>query len=212
VILLYCFDTVLRLLHPVVPFITEELWQKLPGRRPDELLAGAAWPEPKPALESADAALQFERVKQAIERIRSIRAEYRIAPKERIRATIVARGTDRRETFEGERETITRLAQLSELSFNGDRVAKPGAHAVFGDGSEILVPLEGALIEKECRRLSEELARIDRQIQAQAAKLGNESFLSRAPADVVQREREKEREWHQQRSTLVTKLESLGCS
>jgi valyl-tRNA synthetase len=68
------------------------------------------------------------------------------------------------------------------------------------------------LIEKECRRLSEELARIDRQIQAQAAKLGNESFLSRAPADVVQREREKEREWHQQRSTLVTKLESLGCS
>ena len=96
-ILLYCFDTVLRLLHPVVPFITEELWQKLPGRKPDEMLAIAPWPRPQVELEDAAAAVQFERVKQAVERIRSIRAEYRIAPRERLRAAIVARGADRRE-------------------------------------------------------------------------------------------------------------------
>jgi valyl-tRNA synthetase len=83
---------------------------------------------------------------------------------------------------------------------------------VFGDGSEVTVALDRAMIEQECRRLADELARIERQIAAQAAKLGNQSFVARAPAEVVAREREKEREWHLQRSTLVTKLASLGCS
>ncbi|MGH7671414.1 MAG: valine--tRNA ligase, partial [Gemmatimonadales bacterium] len=104
-VLAYCFDHVLRLLHPVVPFITEELWQKLPGRRPDDLLIVARWPAVRPELEDGDAGLQFERVKTAVERIRSIRAEYRIPPKTRLRAAIVARGGDRAATFEGERET-----------------------------------------------------------------------------------------------------------
>jgi valyl-tRNA synthetase len=58
-VLAYCFDTVLRLLHPVVPFITEELWQRLPGRRPDELLVVAAWPEPQTALADPEADQQF---------------------------------------------------------------------------------------------------------------------------------------------------------
>ena len=83
---------------------------------------------------------------------------------------------------------------------------------MFGDGSEVSVALDRTLIEQECRRLSDELARIERQIATQAAKLGNENFLARAPAEVVAREREKEREWHLQRTTLVTKLASLGCS
>src|SRR5260370_41525124 len=83
-VLVYCFDTALRLLHPVVPFITEELWQKLPGRGADELLAGSEWPTRRQELEDYDADPQFERVKTAIERIRSIRTEYRIAPKTRL--------------------------------------------------------------------------------------------------------------------------------
>src|SRR5206468_7944536 len=61
-VLAYCFDTALRLLHPVVPFITEELWQKLPGRKPDELLAAATWPAFKPELVDAELELQFLRI------------------------------------------------------------------------------------------------------------------------------------------------------
>src|SRR5207253_1648507 len=74
-VLAYCFDTVLRLLHPVVPFITEELWQKLPGRRPNELLAVARWPEARPDLADAEADGQFAVVQEAISSIRLLRAE-----------------------------------------------------------------------------------------------------------------------------------------
>src|SRR5437879_4423382 len=80
-VLAHCFDTVLRLLHPVVPFITEELWQKLPGRKADELLATASWPTFRPELVDPDLDAAFLRVKQAVEKIRIIRAEYKVPPR-----------------------------------------------------------------------------------------------------------------------------------
>src|SRR5881409_2671504 len=211
-VLAYCFDTVLRLLHPVVPFITEELWQKLPGRTGDELLAVAAWPSFKPELVDSELDLQFLRIKQVVEEIRSIRAEYKVPPKTRLRASITARGRDNRKVFEAESETIRRLAQLEELSFDGG--SKPvGAYAVFGDGSELYVTLEGAIdLQQECRRLSGELTRLEQQLAGLAAKLTNQQFVARAPAEVVAKEREKERAWHDQRQVLADKLKSLGCS
>ena len=211
-VLAYCFDTVLRLLHPVVPFITEELWQKVPGRKPDELLIVAPWPQRQARLEDPQADLQFGRVKTAIEHIRSIRAEYRIPPKTRLKAAIMARGGDRPATFEGERDTIVRLAQLETLATNG-APAGVGAHAVFGDGSEVFVALEGSVdVQQECRRLSGELTRLDQQLAGLAGKLTNANFVARAPADVVAREREKEKAWREQRDVLAGKLRSLGCS
>ncbi|MGH7570156.1 MAG: valine--tRNA ligase [Gemmatimonadales bacterium] len=213
-VLAYCFDAVLRLLHPAVPFITEELWQKAPGRKPGELLACAAWPARREDLEDTEADVQFERVKAAIEHIRAIRAEYRIPPKARLRAAIVARGGDRATTFQGERETITRLAQLEGLTLDGAPAGGGGgAHAVFGDGSEVFVALEGAIdVRQECRRLSGEVERLDRQLAGLAARLTNENFVARAPAEVVAREREKERAWRDQRGVLADKLKALGCA
>src|SRR5881396_43150 len=211
-VLAHCFDTALRLLHPVVPFITEELWQKLPGRKPDELLAAAAWPSFKPELVDAELDLQFLRIKQVVEEIRSIRAEYKVPPKTRLRASITARGRDNRKVFEAESETIRRLAQLEELSFDGGS-KRVGAYAVFGDGSEVYVALEGAIdLQQECRRLSGELTRLEQQLVGLAAKLTNQQFVARAPAEVVAKEREKERAWHDQRQVLADKLKSLGCS
>ena len=211
-VLAYCFDTALRLLHPVVPFITEELWQKLPGRREGELLAVASWPERRAELEDARAEAQFERVKQAIERIRAIRADYRVPPKTRLSAAILSRGADDLEAFAGERDTIMRLGQLERLSFNGES-SGAGAHAVLGDGTEVFVALEGAIdLTQECRRLSTERERLDQLLKSLTTKLSNESFVARAPADVVAKEREKEREWRFQRDVLDGKLKSLGCS
>jgi valyl-tRNA synthetase len=211
-VLTYCLDIVLRLLHPVVPFITEELWQRLPGRKADELLAIAPWPVARPELEDPLADQEFGRVKTAIEQIRSIRAEYRVAPKTKLRATIVSRGNDRAATFEGEQETIVRLGNLETLTLDG--VPKGvGAHAVFGDGSEVVVALEGAVdLAHECNRLAEELNRLENQLKSLAARLTNENFVARAPVDVVAREREKEKTWREQRDVLAGKLKSLGCS
>ena len=211
-VLAYCFDLSLRLLHPIVPFITEELWQKLPGRKANELLVTAQWPAPRPELEDPRADQEFARVKTAIEQIRSIRAEYRVSPKARLRATIVTRGNDKAATFDGERDTIVRLAQLESLALDGVPQGV-GAHAVFGDGSEVVVALEGAVdVRNECRRLSEEKDRLEKQLEGLAARLTNQSFVSRAPQDVVAKEREKEKAWRDQRDVLAGKLKSLGCS
>ncbi len=211
-VLAYCFDTALRLLHPVVPFISEELWQKLPGRRADELIAVSDWPRRRSELEDADADAQFARVKTAIEHIRSIRAEYRIPPKTRLAAAIALRGSDRKATFEGERETIVRLAQLASLQLDGAPAPGEGAHAVFGDGSEVVVALTGTIdVQLECKRLAAENERLGKLISELAARLSNENFVSRAPAEVVARERDKEKTWREQRDVLAGKLRALGC-
>src|SRR6266540_5894616 len=211
-VLAYCLDTVLRLLHPVVPFITEELWQKLPGRKPDDLLVVAAWPRAQPDLADAEADRQFPLVQEAISSIRMLRAEYRVPPKARLQASVQPRSEPARQALAGERETILRLAQLSELAFDGKR-AGVGAHAVLADGSEVFVALEGEIdVQQECRRLAGELARLEQQLSGLAAKLTNHNFVARAPAEVVAKEREKERAWRDQRQALAGKLKSLGCS
>ena len=212
-VLAYCFDTVLRLLHPVVPFITEELWQKLPGRSGDELLAATTWPTVRDALTDPRAEARFALVQDAIAAIRTIRAEYRVSPKARLAATVTPKTAEGRGAFEGERETIVRLGQLEALGFDGRRAAKAGAHAVLADGSEVFVALSDAIdVQQECRRLSGELTRLEQQLAGLAAKLTNQQFVARAPAEVVAKEREKERAWHDQRQVLADKLKSLGCS
>ncbi len=212
-VLAYCFDTALRLLHPVVPFITEELWQKLPGRAADELLAGAAWPQPRTGLADPAADARFARIQEVIVAIRNIRAEYRIAPKARIAATITTGDAGLKRAIEGERETILRLAQLAELALDGKAAAGPGGHAVLGDGSAVFVPLAGAIdVQQECRRLAGEVERLDQQLAALAAKLTNQNFVARAPAEIVARERDKEQAWRNQRGVLAEKLKALGCS
>src|SRR5213593_244123 len=211
-VLAFCFDTVLRLLHPVVPFITEDLWQRLPGRRPEELLVTAAWPTVPLQLLKLEAASEFTRVQEAISKIRMIRAEYRIAPKIRLAASIKPRTDLIRAAFEGERETIVRLAQLSDLDLDGG-FGGAGAHAVLADGSEVFVALADAIdVRQECRRLSSELTRLEQRLSGLAAKLTNQNFVARAPAEVVAQEREKERAWRDQRQALADKLKSLGCS
>jgi valyl-tRNA synthetase len=211
-VLARCWETVLGLLHPVVPFITEELWQKLPGRRPGELLILAPWPTPDRAWVNPDADARFDAVRQAITAIRNIRAEYRVPPKARLAAAIRPAGGAARATLEAEHETIVRLAQLASLTTDGEAPALEGAHAVLADGSEVVVALAGAIdVEQECRRLWDELQRIDKQLDGLRGKLANESFVARAPAEVVAREREKQQAWRTQRDVLAAKLAALGC-
>jgi valyl-tRNA synthetase len=196
----------------VVPFITEELWQKLPGQKPDELLATATWPTFRPDLVDSDLDLQFRHVQQVVEKIRAIRAEYRVAPTTRLVVAIKPRSEAIRAAFGGERDTIVRLAQLSDLQLDGG-LPGAGAHAVLGDGSEVFVALADAIdVRQECRRLASELTRLEQQLAALDAKLTNKNFVARAPTEVVAKEREKERAWRDQRQALADKLKSLGCS
>ncbi len=203
------FATALALLHPTMPFITEELWQHLPGS--DGLLARARWPEPNTAFIDDEAEKAFGFVQEVVSAIRAIRAEYGIPPGTTVNATIQLVDDARATAIEDERTAIKRLAKLDQMTLGGNPEGV-GAHAVLKDGSSVFVSLGDAIdVEQECARLSKERNRLDGLLRGLAKKLANEQFTSKAPAAVVEREREKEGSWRQQRDALSDKLRSLGC-
>jgi len=210
-VLCHVFETTLKLLHPITPFLTEELWSHLAGERED-LLAAATWPEVDPALVDADAEDSFALVQAAISAIRTVRAEYRVPPGKSVRAMFLPADDKALAAFEAEQSTIERLAKVTELAVDGAGTETIGAHAVLLDGSSVFVPLGDAIdVANECARLSGELERIENQLTGVTKKLRNEQFVSRAPAEIVERERDKERSWKEQREALAAKLRALGC-
>ncbi len=204
------FDVALRLLHPVMPFITEALWRRFPGRPETASISVAPWPRLDPRAEDPEALRDFGLVQEVIGAIRGIRAEYGIQPGQVIRA-VVTRNDARSAALEQERNTITRLAKLSALTL-GENRERVGGHAVLSDGSAVFVPLGDAIdIGRECSRLGSEVERLTRLLESQEKKLRNEQFVSRAPEDVVERERQKLTSWREQTDVLVKKRELLGC-
>jgi valyl-tRNA synthetase len=143
--------------------------------------------------------------------IRAIRAEYGIQPGQAVRAVVSRDGGRAPTAVERERATVTRLAKVSELSI-GEPQERVGGHAVLSDGTAVFVPLGDAIdVVRECDRLGGEVERLLRMVDAQERKLGNEQFVQKAPADVVERERQKLATWREQREVLVRKRELLGC-
>jgi valyl-tRNA synthetase len=128
-----------------------------------------------------------------------------------VRAVVTGESPAARAAFEAERGTILRLAKLGSLSFDGG-TERVGGHAVLPDGTAVFVPLGEAIdVGRECGRLGAEADRLAALVASQEKKLGNQQFVSRAPADVVEREREKLAAWTEQRQVLIRKRELLGC-
>jgi valyl-tRNA synthetase len=206
------FDVALRLLHPVMPFITEALWRRFPGRSDSASISVAPWPRPDSRAHDPVALREFGLVQELIGAIRGIRAEYGIQPGQVIRAVVTGNDRSTAVALEQERSTITRLAKLSTLTL-GENRERVGGHGVLSDGSAVFVPLGDAIdVGRECGRLGSEVDRLSRLVESQEKKLGNEQFVARAPRDVVERERQKLTAWKEQTDVLVKKRELLGCS
>ncbi|MDX2060738.1 MAG: valine--tRNA ligase [Gemmatimonadales bacterium] len=207
------FDVALRLLHPVMPFITETLWKRMPGRHPEATIMLAPWPRPDARAEDPRALAEFGAAQEIVGAIRSIRAEYNVQPGQSIRANLGRGGPAVQAAVRQLKPTIQRLTKVSELTAS-DAPTDDGASAtaVLADGTSVTVPL-GDLVDiaKECARLGGEVDRLRQAIGNQEKKLGNEQFVSRAPADVVQREREKLAAWRDQVDVLTAKRATLGC-
>ncbi len=205
------FDVALRLLHPVMPFVTETLWKRFPGRSEKASIVVAPWPHPDRRAEDPDALRDFGLIQELVGAIRGIRAEYGIQPGQAVRAVVSRDGGRAPAAVERERATITRLAKVSELSI-GEPKERVGGHAVLSDGTAVFVPLGDAIdVGRECDRLGGEVERLLKMVDAQERKLGNEQFVQKAPPDVVERERQKLATWREQREVLVRKRELLGC-
>jgi valyl-tRNA synthetase len=205
------FDVALRLLHPVMPFVTEALWRRFPGRPAEASISVAPWPRPDRRAEDPEALAEFELVQQVVGAIRAIRAEYGVAPGQTVRAFVSEDGADPSPALERERATIVRLAKLSDLVL-GESTERVGGHAVLPDGTTVFVPLGDAIdVGRECGRLDAEANRLAGLVSTQEKKLGNQQFVARAPAEVVAREREKLATWTEQREVLLRKRDLLGC-
>ena len=205
-VLVHVFDRALRLLHPIVPFITETLWQRLPGRLPDDLLPVARWPEPGFTHAGAN---EFELIRNAVSAIRAIRADYNLPPGRQIEATLVPSSDAARTVLAEEAGIIGRLTK-SVVTLTTTPPYETAAHSLMADGTELVVPLAGIIdLEKECARLRGELDQLQRQLGALEQRLGNPGFLGRAPSHVVETEQQKQREWVTRRDQLAAKVQSL---
>jgi valyl-tRNA synthetase len=167
----------------------------------------APWPRAD-ARARAEAALEeFEAVQELISAVRALRGEYGVQPGQSVK--IWTANTGPGEVFHRESGTIRRLARISELEHR-PADSHLGAHAVLRDGTGVFMPAEGAFdAAREVERLQKEADRLSGLVASQQRKLANEQFTSRAPADVVQRERDKLKDWSEQLEELRRKLNGL---
>jgi valyl-tRNA synthetase len=205
-VLVHVFDAALRLLHPVVPFITEALWQRLPRNvsRASEFLAVASWPIAGTTFDNAG---EFEAVRDAVNALRTVRSDYTVPPSTIVDAAILPKNGTR--IYQEEASLIGKLARANVTvgTVTNDTAA---AHALLGDGAELIVPLGGIVdTEKEYAKLQKEIEQLDKQLTALNQRLANPGFLSRAPANVVEGERVKADEWTKRRDQMRTKLASF---
>jgi len=210
-VLTHVFDYALRLLHPVMPFITETLWQRLPfpvAADRSEFLAIAPWPIPHPRSKAeSDDMARFDLVREAVSAVRQIRSDYAIPPGKLMDVVIQSPGNGPLFTEQG--PLIGRLSR-STVKVGGQTPDAGAAHSVLADGSEVVVPLGGLVdIEKECGKLRSELEQLETQLDTLSKRLRNPGFTTRAPAAVVEGERKKETEWIKRREQLAEKVKSL---
>jgi valyl-tRNA synthetase len=195
-VLLMVLEGTLRLLHPFMPFVTEEAWQYLTvqGERHAESLMLARYPTPaeSASLVNELAERDWSLVQEVIVGVRNIRTEYKVEPARWVAATVVAGG--RRELIETQRTVIARLARVAdEQLVVVDRLeGQPGAAAALVvQEIEVFLPLAGLVdLEAERLRLRRELEAAEADIARREARLANEGFVARAPEVVVQRERD----------------------
>ncbi|MDT8435120.1 MAG: valine--tRNA ligase [Gemmatimonadota bacterium] len=210
--LAFVLDGALRLLHPVMPFITEELHCHLPGRTTEDTLLFGPWPDGGAVPRSAEAARAFDALQEVVGGVRRLRADYGIDPGRRVDVVLVDVPQPLRTAVEQERAGLLSLARIAELRFaEAAPAGEPGAHLVLAAGGELFLPLQDLVdLERERERVAEELERLAGLLAASRGRLGNQRFLEGAPPEVVEREREKAVSLEERLVRLREKRASLG--
>jgi valyl-tRNA synthetase len=204
-------EATLRMTHPFMPFITEEIWQTiapLAGKTGDSIMS-QPYPSADDSKIDADAVSEMEWVMEFITGIRSIRSQMNIPPKKQLPVILKDSQQQDLDRLADNQEFLSRLANLESIDVL-DGEAPAAATALVGK-MEILIPLEG-LIDKdaEIQRLDKEITKLEKVIKQSSGKLNNENYVAKAPADVVQKERDKLTELEQALSQLKQQRNSLA--
>jgi valyl-tRNA synthetase len=204
----WVLDQILHLLHPIMPFITEELWEQLfPGR---ETLIGARWPEFGPDSVDTAAAAEMDWVVRLITTVRAVRSEMNVPAGAQIPLLLKDAAPETVRRLNTYRDIIARMARLSSLDRTDDPAPKGAVQAVL-DEATVILPLAGIVdLDQERARLTKEIDTLSAEIAKIDQKLNNANFVARAPEDVVEEQRERRADAEAARAKLSDALARLS--
>ncbi|MFZ5645278.1 MAG: valine--tRNA ligase [Bacillota bacterium] len=200
----------LEVLHPFMPFITEDIWQRLPVHKGRTIMK-ALWPAPGSDYRDTAAEKDMDTLMEIIRSVRHIRSEVNVPPGKKADIIIEAPEQATRDLINQWSGYIENLA-TGRVQITGVLSEKPeqAAHAA-AKGVEIFVPLKGLIdINQEISRLTKDLGSIEKDLAKVRGKLSNEGFLGKAPADVIEKEKAKESELSNKQASIATRLKMLG--
>lgn len=208
-VLAYVLEHTLRLLHPFMPFITEEIWQHIPHEGQSVMIA--QWPSGEEGKVDESGEAQMTAVMEAIKAIRNMRLEVNAAPGKKSEAIFSITDENLRSVFAENKGYLTTLAATDPVTILPAGTEKPdNALTAVINGAEVYLPLKGLIdIEKETIRLNKELETLDKEIKRAAGKLNNAGFTAKAPADVIAKEKEKLQGYEDKKKAVEERLSYL---
>ncbi len=189
-VMLALFEDVLKLMHPIIPFVTEELWHAFPFGT--DFIMRCGWPAPRLAEIDEKVLADMNFVRDTIRSVRNLRAEARVAPQQTIPGvTLAVHDAAKLSLLRECEKQIKLLTKAETVTLAGEECVKPEKSlASVIDGAQIYLPVGDLLdVDKEMQRLRNDLAKLEKEIEKNRAKLANEKFVERAPAEVIEKER-----------------------
>ena len=207
-VLAHVLDNTMRLLHPLMPFITEEIWQNLPHE--GESITVAKWPEVDAAMMDKSRASDMKLLVDIIKAVRNIRAEVNTPMSRKVDLYISAKDEKTVAVLEENRSYLERFCNPETLTI-GVKVSAPGkTMSAVVTGAELYLPLEGLIdIEEELARLTKELGKWQGEVKRVQGKLSNERFTAKAPESVVEEERAKEADYLEKYAAVERRIAEL---
>ncbi|ANU23611.1 valine--tRNA ligase [Planococcus donghaensis] len=207
-VLAYVLDNTMRLLHPFMPFITEEIWQNLPHE--GESITIAAWPIVDDSLTNQSQSSSMKLLMDVIRSVRTIRAEVQSPMSKKVPLTISAKDANTHAVLEANAAYIERFCNPETLTIGENIVAPEKSMSAVVSGAELFMPLEGLIdIDAELARLNKELEKWAKEVKLVSGKLSNERFVSKAPEAVVAEERAKQADYMEKHATVEKRIEEL---
>ncbi|NGQ94331.1 valine--tRNA ligase [Brevibacillus sp. SYP-B805] len=207
-VLVTVLDQTLRLLHPFMPFITEEIWQALPHE--GESITVAAWPQVNEAWKDAEAEAEMSLYMEIIRSVRNIRAEVNVPMSKKIELLIKASDAETLARLKRGEDYIVRFCNPERLQIDTALTPPEKAMSAVVTGAEIFLPLAGLIdIEQELKRLQKELDTLTFEVERIEKKLANEGFIAKAPAKVIEEEKAKLADYAEKREKVLARLAEL---
>lgn len=207
-VLAYVLDNTMRLLHPFMPFITEEIWQNLPHQ--GESITIAAWPTVDDSLTDQSQSSSMKLLMDVIRSVRTIRSEVQSPMSKKVPLTISAKDENTHAVLEANAAYIERFCNPETLTIGQNIEAPEKSMSAVVSGAELFMPLEGLIdIDAELARLNKELEKWAKEVKLVSGKLSNERFVSKAPEAVVAEERAKQADYVEKHATVEKRIVEL---